>query len=674
MANFVANNAPLNTLPYNVYYSAPFSSPYITSEDKKKKIPKINAIGAGMILTATLAATQPVFADMPNLQTKVLKEVATNPLVENLAPGIQKAIIETQPNVVEQIRLQIDRNASSVSNQVKKEIDDLDKISVLSDAKKQVVSAPSVQAKTIEDKTVLDPDALYKEHYTVANTDKPLVMTIKQSVATKIQNTLERPIPRASYTEISSPFGPRNLDGKAFHHGVDYPAPIGTPIYAAADGKVIYSGQAGGYGNWIVLEHEINGLKFYTIYGHMGEKDLLVKEGETVKKGQNIARVNEKGEATGPHLHFSVAFGRDVQNPRLFYDYVNPTFAVDMEKSDNTQYAGYVAPKKLTPSDYWKMAQEAGKQTGWDPIFIYSQWEIETGHFTSNVLRNDNNIAGQTWQNYMPENMKGSERPKDEGGNYIHYQNAVDGYVDFIKKNPRYSDVKEKPTPEAQAKEVAQQGWAKDPVSYEQTLDTQIAHNKQVLPPVKSDQTQTTDQLSDTKTNTDDTSKKDTTTGNSSDSKSTTNTDDASKQSTNDASSDSKNSTNSADTSKQSSATTDSSKNSTSETTVDKTEQKPSDTATSSAGKGEKDTKTNSNTNESKKDEVANDTSKDSKTEVKDDSKKNSIVIDDPKMPFIMKNILKPVPNDSSLASEIQKETKKSGIIIDDPKMPFIMK
>jgi murein DD-endopeptidase MepM/ murein hydrolase activator NlpD len=86
------------------------------------------------------------------------------------------------------------------------------------------------------------------------------------------------------------------------HEGIDMAAPIGTPVYAAAAGSVIYSGdQVRGYGNMVVLKHK-DGL--VTVYAHNSR--LLVRSGEQVAVGQEIARVGDTGRSTGPHLHFEV--------------------------------------------------------------------------------------------------------------------------------------------------------------------------------------------------------------------------------------------------------------------------------------------------------------------------------------------------------------------------------
>jgi lipoprotein NlpD len=110
---------------------------------------------------------------------------------------------------------------------------------------------------------------------------------------------------------LSSPFGKRW--GKD-HDGIDMAAPIGTSVYAAAAGNVIYSGdQVRGYGNMVVLRHT-DGL--VTVYAH--NSLLLVHSGDKVVAGQEIARVGDTGRSTGPHLHFEVRRGDNPQDPMPF--------------------------------------------------------------------------------------------------------------------------------------------------------------------------------------------------------------------------------------------------------------------------------------------------------------------------------------------------------------------
>lgn len=94
-----------------------------------------------------------------------------------------------------------------------------------------------------------------------------------------------------------SPFG----EGEEMHPGVDIARAEGTPVVATADGRVVESGPAGGYGNLVHIDHG-NGMA--TLYGHNSQ--LAVSVGQTVSKGQVIAYAGSTGKSTGPHVHYEV--------------------------------------------------------------------------------------------------------------------------------------------------------------------------------------------------------------------------------------------------------------------------------------------------------------------------------------------------------------------------------
>jgi murein DD-endopeptidase MepM/ murein hydrolase activator NlpD len=117
---------------------------------------------------------------------------------------------------------------------------------------------------------------------------------------------------------ISSGFGYRSdpLTGQpAFHAGLDFKAPIGAPIFAAAKGRVAFVGQRHGYGNCVEIDHG-NGLM--TRYAHMSA--FRARMGQAVLAGQLIGAVGSTGRSTGPHLHFEVRVHDQPVNPRPFLE------------------------------------------------------------------------------------------------------------------------------------------------------------------------------------------------------------------------------------------------------------------------------------------------------------------------------------------------------------------
>lgn len=97
------------------------------------------------------------------------------------------------------------------------------------------------------------------------------------------------------------------------HEGVDISAPRGTAIMAAANGRVSFSGRRSGYGLVVEVDH---GYGYSTVYGHASE--TLVRTGQTVGRGDVIAKVGSTGIATSPHLHYEVRIGGRPVNPMNF--------------------------------------------------------------------------------------------------------------------------------------------------------------------------------------------------------------------------------------------------------------------------------------------------------------------------------------------------------------------
>jgi murein DD-endopeptidase MepM/ murein hydrolase activator NlpD len=119
-----------------------------------------------------------------------------------------------------------------------------------------------------------------------------------------------------NFTRISSNFNPSRrhpvLNTIRAHQGVDYAAPTGTPIRASGDGKVLFRGSQGGYGNTIILQH---GGNITTLYGHLSRFGAA-RAGARVSQGDVIGYVGSSGLATGPHLHYEYRVNGVHRNPR----------------------------------------------------------------------------------------------------------------------------------------------------------------------------------------------------------------------------------------------------------------------------------------------------------------------------------------------------------------------
>lgn len=120
---------------------------------------------------------------------------------------------------------------------------------------------------------------------------------------------------------ISSGFGKRHhpiLGYTRMHKGTDFAASTGTPIYAAGDGRVVFAGRNGGYGNFIKIRHNST---YSTAYAHLHRFRKGVRKGSRVKQGEVIGYVGTTGRSTGPHLHYEVhKNGRQVNPMKEKFD------------------------------------------------------------------------------------------------------------------------------------------------------------------------------------------------------------------------------------------------------------------------------------------------------------------------------------------------------------------
>ncbi len=96
------------------------------------------------------------------------------------------------------------------------------------------------------------------------------------------------------------------------HKGVDYAASIGTPVKSTGDGKIVFRGRKGGYGNVVIVQH---GQSYTTLYAHLNGFKRGQKHGSQVQQGQVIGYVGKTGLATGPHLHYEFRINGAHRNP-----------------------------------------------------------------------------------------------------------------------------------------------------------------------------------------------------------------------------------------------------------------------------------------------------------------------------------------------------------------------
>jgi murein DD-endopeptidase MepM/ murein hydrolase activator NlpD len=121
------------------------------------------------------------------------------------------------------------------------------------------------------------------------------------------------------------------------HKGVDFAAPMGTPVRASGDGKVIFAGRQNGYGNVVILQHA--GANS-TVYAHLSRFASATKPGDHVSQGTVIGYVGQTGWATGPHLHYEFRVNNVQRNPMTIALPDSPALAA----ADKASYLADIAP------------------------------------------------------------------------------------------------------------------------------------------------------------------------------------------------------------------------------------------------------------------------------------------------------------------------------------------
>ena len=158
---------------------------------------------------------------------------------------------------------------------------------------------------------------LRKQLYIQSKSYDDLVVLAKNKEATLQCLPAIQPVLNKNLTRMASGYGWR-IDpvyhSRRFHAGMDFTAPIGTDIYATANGTVQSAGWQQGYGNCVQINH---GFGYLTLYGHMSA--IKVHAGQSVKRGDVIGLVGSTGKSTGPHLHYEVHYKGQIMNPQNYY-------------------------------------------------------------------------------------------------------------------------------------------------------------------------------------------------------------------------------------------------------------------------------------------------------------------------------------------------------------------
>lgn len=162
-------------------------------------------------------------------------------------------------------------------------------------------------------------DLLEKQIYLQIKSFDEIVALDKDSKTRLLHTPSIQPISNRDLKRTASGYGYRIdpiYNVRTFHKGMDFSCDKKTPVYATADGVIENAKWMSGYGYTVVVDH---GYGYKTLYAHLLDKKFLVKKGQKVKRGEQIAWSGNSGKSTGPHLHYEVIVNGKHVNPINYY-------------------------------------------------------------------------------------------------------------------------------------------------------------------------------------------------------------------------------------------------------------------------------------------------------------------------------------------------------------------
>ncbi|MGI1691090.1 M23 family metallopeptidase [Thermoanaerobacter uzonensis] len=210
----------------------------------------------------------------------------------------------------------LDRNAQLVSERIKGLNELEEKVRRMVGLSTPATSRGSVSRDSRSDANISYDNETTAELISQIDQKTQSLQDLISKVAARLDYLNSIPSAYPVYGTITSPFGMRKSPfgyGTEFHPGIDISVPVGTPVKAAGKGVVTYAGWLTGYGNAVIIDH---GYGIESVYGHNSE--ILVKVGQSVKRGDIIAKSGNTGRSTGPHVHFEVRVNGNPVDPMKY--------------------------------------------------------------------------------------------------------------------------------------------------------------------------------------------------------------------------------------------------------------------------------------------------------------------------------------------------------------------
>jgi len=274
---------------------------------------------AGIVLLTTVFVAGGLYISKMQEENKALKQNITELYSANTE---QRKVIDEKNDEVDQLKEESASFSEIVNDKIEEITDNFNKITdtYISErtSSKSDRSGDRTEASFSGEIQILK-ESIDGLSILYSRADRPEAdLSTAEAKLAKYLETIPTLWPTPSSKRITDDFGYRKdpfTRRTKFHYGIDIGADYGTSIVASAGGKIIMSERTSGYGLTVKIDH---GRGLVTLYGHASK--LVAKVGQTVKKGDVIAKVGSSGRSTGPHLHFEILLYGTAVDPIPYMD------------------------------------------------------------------------------------------------------------------------------------------------------------------------------------------------------------------------------------------------------------------------------------------------------------------------------------------------------------------